>query len=231
MEMSKTTAVQSFFLLPRSLCLCHFTCCYIPIISLFCWLQANNIDNRVAKCDFTNIKISELMGFVEIIWTYKTKNVHILAKNQHVGTISHWVITTVMLQRLHTNPSKNGLVLNVRNQANLKRICMRLSVNNHGNKNYVITVLTIILSELLNNVWKLDIFLFIRHLEPLGFQPVILDMNNYNGPTQEKAKSSKSQLWLIKVPHNVGITFFFYFFFNFFFFFFLFFLFIFFIFM
>ena len=35
-----------------------------------------------------------------------------------------------MLQWLHTNPSKHGLVLNVRNQGNLKRTCMGSSERN-----------------------------------------------------------------------------------------------------
>ena len=34
-----------------------------------------SIDNRVAKCDVTKIKISEFVGFVKIIREIKTKNV------------------------------------------------------------------------------------------------------------------------------------------------------------
>ena len=57
------------------------------------------------------------MRFVEIIQEIKTKYVSLLKIRMLVQIVSDSLPQNFMLQCLHRNPSKNGLVLNVRNQA------------------------------------------------------------------------------------------------------------------
>ena len=85
----------------------------------------------MVKCYVTEIKISEVMGFVKIIREIKTINVSLLKISMVVQIVGE------ILTQLCSNDSiqihLNGLVLNVRNRANLKRICMGSPEHNRGN--------------------------------------------------------------------------------------------------